>query len=169
MEILNEETVNKHDTSFKIMTRKGISGHERIDLYRVVAGKDHLLKGFLGSYKEGHDYLMNDYLKEYSVFQKFITELSEVVKSKICLFNFEVPEWREKTDSSMRYIKFDYEGVEVTVEICIAIKTGYNRIISAETDWLQVIHNDALDTVVERFVEEAYVIFDELFTEALVV
>lgn len=167
MEIINKETMNRHDTSFKIETRR--TGElERIDLYKVVAGKDQLLKGMLSSYKEGHDYLMNEYLKEYNTFQKFIATLSEVVKAKMHLFDFEVPEWRENLDSSLRYIKFDYEGEEVTVEICIAIKTGYNRIMSAETDWLQVVHNDKLDTVVERFVEEAYVIFDELFTNELI-
>ena len=168
MKILKKETVNKHDTSFKIETKR-TGKNERIDLYKVVDGKDQLLKGFLGSYKEGHDYLMNEYLKEYSVFQRFIAELSKVVKERMYLFDFEVPEWRENTDSSMRHILFDYEGKEIIVEICVVIKTGYGRIMSAETDWLQVIHNDALDTVVERFVEEAYVIFDELFTEALVV
>lgn len=167
MEIIAEETMNTHDTSFKILTRK-FGETERIDLYKVVAGKDQLIKGFLDSYKEGHDYLMNDYLNEYHVFQKLITALSDAVKAKMWMFDFEAPEWKEQTDSSMRHIKFEHDGAEVTVEVCVKIETGYNRIMSAETDWLQVIHNSELDSVLERFSEEAIMIFDELFTEALV-
>ena len=159
--------MNRHDTSFKIMTRK-VGEHERIDLFKVVAGEDQLLKGFLDSYKEGHDYLVNDYLEEYDEFQKIIAVLTQAIEDKLWMFDFEVPEWKESTDSSMRYITFEYEGKEVTAEVCVVIKTGFNRIMSAEIDWLQILHNDKLDAIMDRFVEEAYVIIEELFTKKLV-
>lgn len=167
MEILDHKAVKMYETSFSIQTRKVGEG-TRIGLFKIVDGREELLIGFLNSYKEGMDYLETQYMREHAVFQKFVTSLKKALDSRIHLFDFDPPQWREAWDSSLRFIPCEFEGKEVTVEVCVKITTGYFRIMEVETDWIQVLHDPVLDDVVGRFAYELFRIFDHYFTDKLV-
>ena len=162
-----EVTMKQHDAEFKLMTRQ-IGSEERIDLFRVVDGKDELLMGMLDAYKQGRDYLDGEYRKEYSEFQKFIAALSQAIRDKLWMFDFEPPQWEESWDSCLRHLKFDYKGEEAVVEIDLKVTTGYNRILTASIEWIQVLHNSELDKIMDRFVEEGYRVLGQLFTDKLI-
>ena len=167
MEIINTEKMKKYNEEFKLMTRK-INDHERIDLFRVINGKDELLIGMLDSYKQGRDYLNNEYQVEYSEFKDFISVLVKVIEEKIWMFDFEPPQWKENWDACLRHLIFDYKGMKTTVEIDLKVTTGYNRYLTTEIEWLQVLHNEKLDSIVSRFIEEAFRVLDQLFTDELI-
>jgi len=155
-----------HEMEFKILTRDlAGNGKTRIDLFKVINGEEKHLLGPLRSYKEGADYLENDYMREYTEVVTFCSLLKQAIKERISLFDFDPPEWYEGFDSSLRHIPVEYKGRELRVEVDVMIKTGYGRILEATADAIEVLNDDRLQSIIERLYEDVWRIFDRFFTE----
>ena len=163
MNTINVIKMERQGVEFRLYTNRFPSGVERKHLSRIVNGVDnHIME--IASYKEGQEYLENQFKHDWDRFTEFADTLHDHVQSNLHLFDYE----EDGEYQFLKSIDFEYKDKEYIIEIGVAFKVFSWRVSDIELDYIQVKNDRDLNDLCNLFAEEWYKIIEQAFTTKLV-